>query len=322
MTAQEYIRQQLNNLSKQITYEEVSPEKLEEAILAKVMSKKFRKIKADETAVKITKQAIHHSIINKKPIIINFIFGGNKLWRFEEAPEIDWAELFTTIYLSNWLKYIASVYKPGVHLEFYSEDVVLEAMNNLPPEETDQYSITFMQMLSWLDQYLPTGVSIGYKRYLDEYPSREEFLLELEEAKQKVFKELGNKLPVLDDRKKMATEMNVRLRPGQEKDPLWREKAELIHKSIERTPTMERYIGDTTMIPASATHFDGCIATGSTKKSYAKFWVGVGALEQKNDSFNEIVLTPRQLETADFSWEEACFVGLKGKNFRRIRVLK
>jgi hypothetical protein len=66
----------------------------------------------------------------------------------------------------------------------------------------------------------------------------------------------------------------------------------------------------------------GCITVGSTKKSYAKFWVGVGALEKSGDSFNEIVLTPSQLRSAKFEWETMNLEGLRGKNFSKIRVVQ
>jgi hypothetical protein len=321
MTAQEYILSTLQALAQPIAMEDIGNVAIEDAIFAKVMSKKFRKLKVDDDAIAVTKKAIHLSVKDKKPIMVNLIFGGNKLWHFDEAPEIDWAELFATTYLLRWMKSIASVYKPGACLEFYSEDVVLENMNNLPRSETDQYSETFKAMLEWLEQFLPQNVQAVYKRYGDDYKDIHEYLAELEEAKAKVLQELGGKLPELSEHQREATELNVRLKPGQADDPLWREKAELIHQSIERTKTMERYISDPTMIPSCPTYFPGCIATGSTKKSYAKFWVAVGALERVGDGFNELVLTPKQLEAAHYSWEDVSISGLKGKNFKRIRVL-
>jgi hypothetical protein len=297
MTVQDYLYATLSALKEPTPKQDIGNIPLEDAIFAKVMSKKFRKLKADADAIAITKKAIHLSVEKNKPIAVNVIFGGNKLWHFDEAPEIDWAEFFATTYLLRWMKSIAGVYEPGAYLEFYSEDVVLETMNNLPKAETDQYSATFKAMLDWLRPYLPPNVTVGYKRYGDEYNDPSEFLAELEEAKAKVLKELGGKLPELTPHQKTATELNVRLRPGQADDPLWREKAELIHKSIERTKTMERYIGD----PA---------------------WVAVGALERDSDSYTEVVLTPTQLETAQFDWEGMSLEGLEGKNFKRIRVLR
>jgi len=50
----------------------------------------------------MTKNAIRLSIKENKPITILEMFGGNKLWRFEEAPEIDWAELFSLTYFMQY----------------------------------------------------------------------------------------------------------------------------------------------------------------------------------------------------------------------------
>jgi len=61
--------------------------------------------------------------------------------------------------------------------------------------------------------------------------------------------------------------------------------------------------------------------TGSTKRSYAKFWAGVGVLEKDGNSYAELVLTPKQLETAKFKWEDIDIPELKGKNFKKIRIL-
>lgn len=322
MNAQQYIQETLSQLSQPVQREAIGTIALEDGIYAKVMSKKFRKLKADPDAADITRKAIRTSIDAGKPVKVNLIFGGNKLWRFDEAPEIDWAEIFATCYALRWMKSIASVYEPGAYLEFYSEDVVLKHMNNLPRSETDQYSQTFMAMLDWLRQYIPKGVSVGYKRYGDEYNDESEYLAELEQAKRKVLSELGGTLPVLTEQQRDAILLNVRPRPGQTDDPRWMEKVELIHKSIERTATMERYINDFSWIPACPTRFPGCITIGSTKKSYAKFWVGVGALERSGDAFNELVLTRTQLASAAFDVETVKINGLSGKNFSSIRVLR
>ncbi len=321
MTAQEYILSTLNSLAEPIQMEDIGNIPLEDAIYAKVMSKKFRKLKADKEVIEITRGAIKLAIKENKPISINIVFGGNKLWRLEEAPEIDWAELFSIIYFLRWMKSIASVYKPGALLEYYSEDVVLELLNNLPRSETDRYSDTFIMMLEWLKQYLPSGVTVNYRRYRDDYKELSDFDREAEAAKATVLKELDGKLPVMNEEQKIATELNVRPRPGQTDDPQWREKVELIHQAIERTETAEKYFSDPHYIPACPTYYPALIVTGSTKKSYAKFWVGVGALEKTEDGYRELVLTPKQLEHAKFTWEDVNIKGLVGKNFHRVRVV-
>jgi len=121
---------------------------------------------------------------------------------------------------------------------------------------------------------------------------------------------------------KATTELNVKLKSGQDKDPEWREKVELEHQAIFKTPTLRKVCDDPGKIWTSPTYYPDSVITGSTKRSYAKFWVAVGALQPYKDSFAELVLTPKQLEKAEFDWENVNIDGLKGRNFKRIRVLK
>lgn len=303
--------------------EDIGNTPLQEAIFAKVMSKKFRKLKADKETIRIAKRAIDLAVKNNKPVTVSFLFGGNKLWRFEEAPEIEWAELFSLIYFIRWMKSIASVYPPGARLDYYSQALNVAIMNNVPLTETENYTKTFRAMLDWVKPYVPKGVTITYREYADEFHSYADFVRELEAAKQKTLKVNGGKLPKLSEKQKIATELNVRLLPGQDQDSLWREKAELIHQSIEDTETFQRcYFDDNSLILACPTIYKGWIAVGSTKRSYAKFWVGLGVLEKSGERFNELVLTPHQLAAANFDWESVSIEGLTGKNFSRIRVLK
>jgi hypothetical protein len=146
--------------------------------------------------------------------------------------------------------------------------------------------------------------------------------LEITEAKQKYLDEHDGKLPVLSDEMKARTELNVHLLDEQDKDPLWREKTELQHQAIFMTSTLGTYLNFPDMVWTCPTYYEDSIVTGSTKKSIAKFWAGVGALEHSGDGYNDIALTPKQLETAKFDWEKVELAGLSGKNFSRIRVLK
>ena len=303
--------------------EDIGNTPLQEAIFAKVMSKKFRKLKADEETVRIVKRAIDSAVKNNKPVTVSFLFGGNKLWRFDEAPEIEWAELFSLTYFVRWMKSIASVYQPGARLDYYSQALNVEIMNNVPLAETEKYTKTFRAMLDWVKPYIPDKVAITYREYADEFHDYADFVRELEVAKQNTLKANGGKLPELSEKQKSATELNVRLLPGQDQDPQWREKVELIHQSIEATETFQHcYFDDTSLILACPTIYKGWLAVGSTKRSYAKFWAGLGVLEKSDDGFNELVLTPKQLDSAKFDWESVNIEGLTGKNFSRIRILK
>lgn len=137
MTAQEYILSELEKLARPVGLEDIGSIPLEDAILSRVMSKKFRKIKADDKAIEITKGAIKYAIEHNRPVIVGALFGGNKLWRFDEAPEIDWAELFSLMYYLRWMRTISSVYEPGACFDYFSQDISVETMNNIPQSDTD-----------------------------------------------------------------------------------------------------------------------------------------------------------------------------------------
>lgn len=323
MTAQEYIDSRLSGLR---IFPEIAADQhtdSEELVRARLMSKKFRKLKAtpacEEAVERVTKAAVK----GQTPLTVSLLFGGNKLWRFDEAPEIDWAELFSLFYYVDWLKTVAAAHKPGVVLDYYSQDVSVESLNNVPRNETDKYSRTFREMLDWLAPYLPKGIQITYRRHFEEFNDPDDYYKELELGKQAVLKDNGGQLPKLTESMRIATELNVKLAPGQEVDPQWREKVELEHQAIFRTKTLGQYLSDPGIITISPTNYEGSdsIITGSTKRSYAKFWAGIGALERSGDSYDELVLTPKQLRLADFEWQDVQINGLRGKNFRKIRVM-
>lgn len=323
MTAQEYILFSLQQLSQPAQQAPLSHESLEAAILARCMSKKFRKLKADDQAISDAKTVIHYAVSHHEPVTFDLLFGGNKLWRFAEAPEVDWAELFAVTYYLRYLKSIADIYEHGARLVLYSQNVSVERLNNVPFTETEQYTSTFKALLAWLKPYMPAGTEIVYRQHAEEFTDRSEYDAEIEAAKAALLEKSGGKLPVLTPAQKIATELNVRLRPHQTDDPQWREKVELEHQAIFTTPSLRKLFNEEgkSLISISPTPFPGVIATGSTKKSIAKFWAGVGALEHSGSDFNELVLTPKQLEQAQFDWETIELAGLKGKNFKKIRIL-
>jgi hypothetical protein len=322
MTPKDYILSTLETLKAPIQMENIGNASLEDAIYSKVMSKKFRKVKPGDSAVKLTRQAISLLVKEKKPIRIFEMFGGNKLWRFDEAPEIDWAELFSFTYFSRWARHIASVYEPGVIFEYFSQDISVERLNNVPRSKTDKYSKTFISMLDFVKQYLPGNISFIYTRHHDLFENPNDYYKEIKEAKQQLLRQNNGKFPEMTDAMKAATELNVKLNPGQDKDPLWREKVEWEHQAIFITRTLKKVDDDPKKIWTCPTYYPDSVVTGSTKRSFAKFWAAVGVLEPKNDSFAELVLTPRQLESAKFDWYDVDIKGLEGKNFKRVRVLK
>lgn len=322
MTEQQYIRSLLEGLASPEPTCHIGATALEDAIFAKVMSSKFRKLRADDAAVRITRSAIAHAMAHGAPIKVGLLFGGNKLWRFDEAPEVDWAELFSLVYYLRWMKSIAGVWGPGATFEYCSQDISVESLNNVSREESERYTVGFRRMLEWIEPYLPPRVTVTYRRLADEYADRSEYEAELATAKELVLANHAGELPALSAAQKLATELNVRLRPGQAEDPQWREKVELEHLAIFETRSLQPYLHDTTLIPTCPSRMDAVIITGSTRKSIAKFWAAVGALERTGGEYLDVVLTPRQLASARFEWHDVHVEGLHGRNFSRIRVVE
>lgn len=322
MTPQDYIQNKLDKLAEPVVLQRVDSDQIKPSVRAKLLAKRFRKYKADDELLTIADKAIDLAVENDEPLIIGILFGGNKLWRFDEAPEIDWAELFSLMYYIDWAKTIASVYNPGVIIDYYSQDISVETLNNVPHEQTDRYSETFRQMLEFMKPYIPSGITVQYRRHADDVKDRDTYLAEIEDAKRLILKENGGKLPEMSEVEKLATELNVNLKPGQDDDPQWHQKVELEHQAIFLTPSLIPYLTNPKIVPTCPTPYPGCLATGSTRRSLAKFWAGVGALEPKGDKYVDLVLTPKQLEKAVFEWKDISLPGLVGKNFKRIRIIK
>ncbi|MFA6520708.1 MAG: hypothetical protein WCT44_03855 [Candidatus Paceibacterota bacterium] len=296
-----------------------SKTELKDFIFKTIMSKKFRKFSVTPVDYLVhIKGAIENSIEHDLPIKFIWPFGGYKLWRLKEAPEVDWAELFTLIYFAKWLKPITDVYKPGVWFDFSSDDVIVERMNNIPKSDTESYAKSFQMIIDFLKSYLPENFKFTMTP-VSSYYTPEEFEEDLKNKIEKMQTDLGG-LPVLDDRSKRMVEMNVKLKPNQDTDPLWREKVELIHQSYYTVSRRRAYNRSKEKILVFCTSMDNCVAVGTTKTSVAKFWPGAGGLRKTNESFIEYVLSPSQIEKQKFTWEPISIKGLSGKNFNQIRI--
>ncbi len=296
-----------------------SDKELGEFIFKTIMSKKFRKFSITGEYISHIQESIEINIKNNSPIKILWPFGAYKLWRLEEAPEADWAELFSIMYFAKWIMPITEVYKPGVWFDFSSDEIVVERMNNIPKSDTESYAKSFSIVLNFIKSYLPENLKFTLTP-VSSYYTPEEFEEDLKDKLDKMQKELGG-LPVLSERDKRMVELNVRLNPGQSNDPLWREKVELIHQAFYTITKRRAYNRAKDKFWAFATPIGDCVTIGTTKTSVAKFWPGVGALKKNENDYQEYVLSPSQIENTKFDWEPISIDGLDGKNFHKIRII-
>lgn len=282
------------------------------------MSKKFRKYSvSDEERTKITSD-VHCHVVKNEPIQIKYVFGGYKLWRLNEAPEVDFAELFSLIYLAKWLKPVCEIYLAGVEFEFVLDDVIVPIMNNIPEKQLGQYRDSLQKLIDFVSQFTPSNLQIAFRRVADLYDSYDDFLEDLGKSLKKT------DMPKELTKDQIATiELNVRLTAGQEKDKLWREKVQQIHDAYAAISRRRPYYRSDGVFDALASRPPmGRLIVGTTKNSIMKFWIGVGVLKPKNESYEMTILSSNQLVKTDFDFGDVAINGLSGKNFTRIRIIK
>ena len=323
MTAQEYIQSKLEELKQPLGIEKLSmQEELVEAIFKAFTSKKFRKYSLGQEHADHIKSSIAINVKNNEPIKATLVFGGYKLWRLEETPEVDWAELFSLMYYTNWMKPVCELYEPGVWFDFFSDDVIVPKMNNVSPDDTKAYQTSFHKLLEFLKPYQPKNLNMTLSRVGDQYENYEAFEADLEEQMKSLAANLDGGLPVLNDIAIATLDLNVRTTPEQLADPNWHEKVQLMHDSYAQVKGRRPYYRTPDKLNIMTTPFNGMLSVGTTKDSIMKFWIGVGTLRPKDDSLRQIVLSPNQLEHSASESESVSIKELSGKNFKKIRVLK
>lgn len=324
MTAQYYIESKLEELRKPSDVEiPQGCEELKNEIYRLIMSKKFRKYSANEELQRHTRNAVHINVENNEPINITFLHGAYKLWRLEEAPEADWAELFALMYYSNWVKPICEIYQPGVWFDFFVDDLIIPKLDNVSIDDIHTYIDTYQQVIDFLKSYQPNNLKMTITPVSSKFASEEAFDESLARNLKKLTEETPGGLPALNDSQRAMVELNTRATDEQLKDPLWKEKVYHLHNAYMMTKAepgyhkgrLDKIIAFTQPLPSGT-----AISVGTTKDSIMKFWIGVGVLKPSDDSYRQIILSPHQLESSSFRWEDL-ELALRGENFRKIRVL-
>lgn len=325
MTAQEYIQSKLENLQKPLGMTKPSDGELVDAIYKALMSKKFRKYSANEELQQHVKEAIRLNVEMHEPINITFLHGAYKLWRLEESPEVDWAELFALMYYSDWVKPVCEMYEPGVWFDFFVDDLIIPKLDNVPASDIQAYIKSYQALMDFLKQYQPSNLKMTITPVGSQFESPDAFDKSVRRNLEKLTSELPGGLPELNDSQRAMVELNTKATDEQLNDPKWREKVYHLHNAYMVTKGEPGYhknrpdkiLAFNQPLPSGTT-----ISIGSTKDSIMKFWIGVGVLKPQGDSFRQIILSPSQLEKVQYSFHDIDIVKLKGKNYSKIRVIK
>jgi len=323
MTPTDHILSRLQGLKAEETKDTATnpanPDERAALLYKHIMSKKFRKYAVNPEYQAHILAAVQSAVKNNEPIKVVLVFGGYKLWRLDEAPEADWAELFALMYYTDWLKPVLALHKPGVWFDFFSDDVILEIMDNVPRADTERYAASFRALLAFIKPYLPANLNFTFNRVGDQYESYEDFKTELFQTIEKM--QASPEPPVPTEAQAEQVALNVRLKPGQDSDPQWKEKVFLIHEAYSASSRRRPYYrvpGKIFLITRAAKN---CLALGTTKRSVVKFWIGAGVLGREGDECVELIYSPNQLVNGKFKREKASLSGLEWKNFKEIRVI-
>lgn len=321
MTPKEFIEGRLARLKTQSEAPSFSDDTERIAYISKaLLSKKFRKYAVDDALLEHLPKSLALNMERKEPLKFVLPFGGYKLWRLAEAPEADWAELFTLMYYALWLKPVAEAYEHGVWFDFSSDDVVVERLNHITKEETEAYRKSFENIIAFLKPHLPPNLSFTFTPVGSRY-TEEEFNAELNAKMEAWLKENGGKLPEASEKDKKMMDLNARKTPEEEADPEWYGKNKLMHDCYMAVEKRRPYNRAEDKVLVFTKPLPKGIAVGTTKTSIAKFWAGVGALVRRDDSYIETVLTPDQIASSNAKWTECSLPNSSEKNLREIRIL-
>lgn len=316
MNAEQYLKLELEKLQEP---SDICPDKNFEAQIVKLLlSKKFRKYSANEDLISHIKESVHECVSKNQPINLTFLHGAYKLWRLDESPETDWAELFALMYYTKYVKPICEIYKPGVWFDFFVDDWIIEKLDNISKEEITTYIESYQKVMDFLKPYQPANLKMTITPVSSYFDSRDDFNNKLEEKLSKL------PLPELSESENKMIELNVRPNETQSKDPKWREEVWRIHNAYlaikgetgYHKNRLDKILVFNQPLPSGTT-----ISLGTTKSSIAKFWVGVGVLYPIDNKYKMIILTPSQLEKATYDWESVN-IGIQQKNFHKIRIIK
>lgn len=298
---------------------------IEEKIKKLILSKKFRKYSAKLELIEQIEEAIALNVKENKPINLTFLNGAYKLWRLEESPNPDWAELFSLMYYTNWVKPICEIYEPGVHFDFFMDDFIVSRMNNISASDIRTYINSFNALLSFIKKYQPDNLEMTLTSVGSQFESEETFNKLLDQDVEELTKNTPGGLVEINDELKATIELNVKPTKEQLEDLEWQRKVWHLHVAYSATKKSVKYHHDrpekilvfTQPLPSGKT-----VSVGTTKSSVMKFWVGAGVLKQDGGSYKEIILSSKQIEEDNFEFHEVYIDSLDGENFKKIRVLK
>lgn len=311
-------------------------EGLDNWITGKLLRKRFRKSKVVENTKEDIKKKVELSIKEKKPLYLIICFGGYKHFWNLSHPEVDWAELLNLNFLSEYVSPILANYKPGVILDYESEDVIIPLIDNYPDSAFDSYAESFRELLKIYSKSVPSNFKINFIRSQEQIDKELLFKRTKEIAvdKRKLFDKLSSEEKELHLHRTPASIMWK----GEEDWTKFTEK-EKKEKIVESKMLNEayydadyeqrgKYFEGENHIPIvlswgktyeNATNW---LTLGSTFSSVVDFWVGRGILEKHEEKYVPRIVSQNQYKEIKDKLEIVKINLIPLKNFGSIEIYK
>lgn len=294
-----------------IAYPKFKLDTLSSDVISRLCAKKWCHIAQTDAAKEYTKQKVEHIVKNNLPFIFSFCFGGYKHWWSPTSPVPDWAELYNMKYLYEYVAPITAMWNSGVTLEYESEEVGIELMNNVPDSYQKQYTKVFKDLMSYVKSKIKLPLNFNFVLASQLYD------------KNQLFKMMDEYFPVVKKRFDNLTpqEKAIRIKRAQT-NILWKgakdltklsevEKANYAKESRIKNEAFldmdyelrgSTYFEKENLIPLVGTFGlgaggEGWLHLSSNSSSFVDFWSGIGILEVRDDKIIEKIISRSQFET-------------------------
>lgn len=270
-------------------------EGIKKYIFQRLTSTKYRGSTMPDDLKQFVKQRIDYCVDNNLPIHIVFPFGAYKKWNLPTYPHIDWAEVFNIKYMVEYLSSIASAYKYGVILDYYSVELFVERNSHIPQKDLDIYEKEFKQLIKILSKYAHSTLKIKFTNLREEISQQE--ALSAVEIKANEFRE--NWVNVSDEEKALKIKRAKVSCATNENDPNYDAiilDAVFVHDAFSSECWTQNgkilWINKPDMIVVGNSYTSNWgVHIRSSRASRVNFWVGMGVLEKRNSTREEYIPT-------------------------------
>mgnify|MGYP001611467960 CR=1 FL=1 len=309
-------------------------------LIDKLTRKKYRRHTLTPQTLNSVSEKVNNSVKEEKPIHLVIPFGGYKHFWNPSHPEPDWAELFSLRYILDLVSPLLSVYGPGVIVEYVSEDMILNRMNNYPVEALEKYSEVFNNLINWYKQYVPSNLDLRFfrvgdrvdkKRLIAEVEkliperriqfdmlSAEQKEQELLRSSRSIFWKGSKDLSLLSEKEKQQIIIDSRI-------------IELAYYEMEAKPEfLGEYLSDNNhicLLTSFGTTHDNDVyqdlTIGSAHGSLVDFWIGRGVLEKGKEEYHPKIVSKNQYEQVKPKIHTEMVTGfLPYRNYQQIEIVE